>query len=160
MGQVMHQDAAFHPISEVRTLGADGSYDSAVFELPASWSSNDGLSAMSTNVGYFFISDAAFVFTHVGTPVSSQQSVALHEGSNMVGWTSLLTREIASAVPQTSAAHPVEEVFDHTSPDTYDIAEYEPAPGEWFYIGGTFMLEPGHGYVLKASSPTVWQYTP
>jgi len=143
IAEVMHHTALFNPITEVTFEDLTSTYS-------GNWAGT--LTELNINFGYFFISDSSFIFTHVGTPVGAQ-TIELATGTNMVGWTSLESKALLLTLPTDGT---VVEVFDHTAPETYDIATFYLSQGDWSFCENAFEFEPGEGYVIKVSEPVTW----
>jgi len=156
VAEVMHQTTSFYPVEEVKRM-ANGAYEATVFNpSTGNW---EGFSEMKTGDGYFFSTTQDFIFTQVGRPVSGTKTKQLLTGANLIGWTSLQSISLLQAVPQTSVNHPVNEIFSYSGPEYISATFYpENSPSYWSFCASPFKMEPGKGYVFKASEDLTWTY--
>tara|TARA_Y100000310_G_scaffold320319_1_gene376656 strand:+ start:2488 stop:3618 length:1131 start_codon:yes stop_codon:yes gene_type:complete len=106
-------------------------------------------STIENNKGYFLESISDSTLTLEGRNPSSQQTVDLVEGMNLVGITSL------DNISLTKLPSEVIEVARRNEDGSYDIATKYGI--FWF---NSFELEPGKGYWFKLNDDVIWSYNP
>jgi len=145
IGSVMHEDATYSPVSEIRRYNTDTQEFDIVAYTAGGWqpSNFDELSPLE---GYFFKSSEDTRFTIVGYPYP--QTLSIREGLNLVGLTLFDDKEIGDVVMQSPSDYNVTYIASRNG-SIYDIASYYPSQDSWFV--SDFDINPGVGYWIKAN---------
>jgi len=114
---VMHQDATYHPVDEIKRFNASlQSFQAAFYNPSFGWATPQTFSQLKFGEGYLLHATQNADFIFAGTP-ASQLVLDLKQGMNLVGLTVHDDKLIADL--NTS----IQEVFDRSS-DRYGISTY------------------------------------
>ncbi len=146
---VMHQDASYNPISEIRRFNTTTQeFDAVAFNAGTEmWEAVSGLAGMENIItleGYFLTSTSAIDFTVVGI-VPDNATVELKTGMNLVGLT-LFDQVVLSGFDPT--IYNIREISDRNVDGSYNVATYYAT--NWY--GDYFDLDSGEGYWVKVDS--------
>ncbi|UCG69979.1 MAG: right-handed parallel beta-helix repeat-containing protein [Thermoplasmata archaeon] len=86
------------------------------------------------------------LFRYYGTQPTSNQSIPLHLGWNMVGWASLTNKNRTAALNNLTFGSEVDSIW------TFDAANKN-----WVEISGEDYFEVGRGYWIHATQECVWE---
>ena len=148
INKVMHQNESYKPISEIKKYdNINKEFKTITYNtITNEWNTIANFNKLAPLESYFFLSDQNVDFTIVGN-VSSQITLNLVEGLNLVGLTLIETKTIEETITQTPADYDVTEIASRNNDGSYNIATYYEANG-WF---NEFNIEPATGYWLKAN---------
>ena len=129
------------------------------------WWSADPFTNFTLDKGYWFKvneSYATYNFTLTGSVPVAERTVSLEDGMNLVGWTSINTKNLWDAIPQTATDYNVTEVSERQPNGQYWISTFYPGnpPDYWWSADPFDSLKPGEGYWFKVTGAYTWVYTP
>lgn len=167
LSRVLHQNATFYPITQVFDRQSNGQYRIATFYTnnPPDywWSSDSTFTNLSMDKGYWFKVSQNYNLTIVGSVPSSNRSITLTNGMNLMGWSTVRTAKFWTAISQNVSSYNVTQIFDRQSNGQYRIATFytNNPPNYWWSSDSTFdSMEPGKGYWFKVTGEYTWSYNP
>jgi hypothetical protein len=153
IAKVMHQDANYHPVTEIKTYNATtGGLRTSRYQS-GSWTVNE-FSAMTEMNGYILKSDYNTKLTIVGNAAWGTTH-SLKQGMNLVGLSMHNSKSIYDAIAQSPADYSILEISSRKVDGYYNLAAYYPSSSTWVLNGDSsaslFSIEPGKAYWLKSN---------
>lgn len=144
ISKVMHQDALYKPVSEIKRYNGQG-FEAVIYnDLTNQWNATIDLIPLE---GYFFKSKQDANFTIVGySPLSV--AVGIVEGMNLKGLTLFENKQIMDIITQSPDDYNIKEIASRNSGGSYNVATYYNITNSWF---NGFYVKPGIGYWVKAN---------